>query len=56
MQPQLTALVLTALIVFTGYSMIQPGVQLEWEEFSTARLEEALDEGQTVLVEFTADW
>lgn len=32
------------------------GDPLPWEEFSTARLEEAKAEGRTVLVDFTADW
>jgi thiol:disulfide interchange protein len=32
------------------------GDPLPWEDFSTARLEDAKLEGRTILVDFTADW
>ena len=50
---------LAAVICGFGYSMTNTSVdtaKLPWEEFSEAKLQAALAEKKTVLVDFTADW
>ncbi|MCH8830489.1 MAG: thioredoxin family protein [Planctomycetes bacterium] len=54
---RITALLLTAGICGFGYSMtIKSQHELPWQEFSTAKLEESLNDNKTVLVDFTADY
>ena len=50
---------LATVICGFGYSMTNTGdntAELPWEEFSEAKLQAALAENKTVLVDFTADW
>lgn len=39
-----------------AYTMLVPSQKIPWEPFSPERLEAALREGRTVMVDFTADW
>jgi thiol:disulfide interchange protein len=59
MTVRITSFALATVICGFGYSMTNTGVdtaELPWEEFSEAKLEAALAENKTVLVDFTADW
>jgi len=50
------ALILTGGIAGFGYQVHEGGDELPWEPFTTDALAAALDDGQPVLVDFTADW
>lgn len=54
---RISAFTLMALICGFGYSMtVESEHKLPWKEFNDANLQAALDNNQTVLVDFTADW
>ena len=57
MTVRVTAIVLTAVICTFGYSLRSTGdTELPWKPFSEERLEAALADNKTVLIDFTADW
>jgi len=51
-----SAFVLTAAICAFGYSFSLPDLELPWEPLTEEKVEVALANKQTVLVDFTADW
>ena len=56
---RVAAFALAGLIGGFGYSLADTGngkTDLPWQEFSEQKLQEALAENKTVLVDFTADW
>ncbi|MBT6495622.1 MAG: hypothetical protein HOL01_13825, partial [Planctomycetaceae bacterium] len=59
MTVRITSFALAAVICGFGFSLTNTTVstaKLPWEEFSEAKLQAALAEKKTVLVDFTADW
>jgi thiol:disulfide interchange protein len=57
MTVRLTALALTALICWAGFSLTGENKHsLAWEPFSEARVAALLKEHKTVLIDFTAEW
>ncbi len=52
----IAALGITAASGGFAYTVLVPGQKIPWEPFTPERLEAALREGRTVMVEFTADW
>lgn len=53
---RISALVLTGLMCGFSYRIYAGGVTLDWNEYSDEAIAEALENGQPVLVDFTADW
>jgi thiol:disulfide interchange protein len=48
--------VLIALAGYVGFVTLVSANRLEWQPFSRVTLDRYLEEGYTVLVDFTADW
>lgn len=53
---RISALLLTGAVCGFSYRMYAGGVTLNWTAYSDDAVTEALDRGQPVLVDFTADW
>jgi cytochrome c biogenesis protein CcdA len=51
-----SALVLTSAICAVGYSLSLPDLELPWQPLSEEKVDVALANKQTVLIDFTADW
>ncbi len=48
--------IIVALAVLLGFVALVPHHELDWQPYSRVALEEHLEQGRTVLVDFTADW
>ncbi|MBN1795748.1 MAG: thioredoxin family protein [Sedimentisphaerales bacterium] len=46
-----------ALAVAAGFYLLKPHAELiDWQGYDTQKIENAIEQGQTVLIKFTADW
>lgn len=50
------ALMLSAIVIGFGWNMQFRSAHVDWEDFSTARVEQLRQEGRPILIDFTADW
>jgi len=53
---QLLGALFLLLALNNGYSLLRPKVQVQWEPYTEARLEQARQEGKPVIIDFTAAW
>jgi thiol:disulfide interchange protein len=55
-QGWLTSLLVVAAAAVIGFVFLLPTSKIAWQPFSRITLEQHLEEGATVMVDFTADW
>jgi thiol:disulfide interchange protein DsbD len=53
---QLLGALFLLLALNNGYSLLRPKVDVQWEPYTEARLEQARREGKPVMIDFTAAW